>query len=207
MTTPIPLNLAFEDALTESLTFKILRSIPTRYATRTIYNRGGNGYLRQIINGLNNAAKGTPFLVGTDLDEYECPPALINDWLNHAKHHNLLVRVAVREAEAWVLADRDRFADFLGINVRKVPEDSESLQNPKEALIQLARMSRRKQLRDDICPPLNSTRRVGPNYNARLGGFVSESWDPAAARLNSHSLDRAINRLTAFHPRWAVNPS
>lgn len=89
MTAPIPLNLAFEDALTESLTVKILRTIPTQYATRTIYNRGGNGYLRQVINGFNNAAKGTPFLVGTDLDEYDCPPALINDWLIQAKHHNL----------------------------------------------------------------------------------------------------------------------
>ena len=44
MTAPIPLNLAFEDALTESLTFKILRTIPTKYATLTVYNRGGNEY-------------------------------------------------------------------------------------------------------------------------------------------------------------------
>jgi hypothetical protein len=204
MTAPIPLNLAFEDALTESLTLKILRSIPTEYATCTIYNRGGNGYLRRTINGFNNAAKGTPFLVGTDLDEYECPPALINDWLTRAKHHNLLVRVAVREAEAWVLSDRYRFADFLGIKVTNVPEDAESLPNPKEALVRLARTSRKKRLRDDICPPLNSTRRVGPNYNARLGSFVNESWDPAVARLNSRSLDRTITRLIAFRPQWAV---
>ena len=198
MTSPIPINLAFEDALTESLISKILRTIPIQYATRTVYNRGGNGYLRQIINGLNNAARGTPFLVGTDLDEYECPPALISDWLTQAKHHNLLVRVAVREAEAWVLADRDCFANFLGINVSRVPEDVESLPNPKEALIQLARTSRRRQLRDDICPPLKSTRRVGPNYNARLGSFVSGSWDPTVARLNSGSLDRTINRLLSY---------
>lgn len=207
MTSPIPLNLAFEDALTESLTFKILRTIPTEYATCTVYNRGGNGYLRQVINGFNNAARGTPFLVGTDLDEYECPPALIGGWLNRPKHHNLLLRVAVREAEAWVLADRDRFANFLGINVMRVPEDVESLTNPKETLIHLARSSRRKQLRDDICPPIHSTRRVGPNYNARLGSFVTESWDPASARLNSRSLDRTMNRLVSFRPQWAVAPA
>lgn len=206
MTAPIPLNLAFEDALTESLTFKILRTIPTKYATLTIYNRGGNGYLRRTVNGFNNAARGTPFLVGTDLDEYGCPPALIDDWLTSAKHHNLLVRVAVREAEAWVLADRHRFADFLGINARNVPEDAESLPNPKEALIQLARTSRKKQLRDDICPPINSTRRVGPNYNARLGAFVRASWDPTVARQNSNSLDRTIARLIAFRPQWAAVP-
>jgi len=76
MTTPIPINLAFEDALTESLALKILRTIPTHYATQTIYNRGGYGYLKRTMDGFNNAAKGTPFLVGTDLDKYECPPAL-----------------------------------------------------------------------------------------------------------------------------------
>lgn len=144
--------------------------------------------------------------MGTDLDLYECPPALIENWLTDARHHNLLVRVAVREAEAWVLADRHRFADFLGIQVMNVPEDAESLSNPKEALIQLARTSRKKRLRDDICPPPNSTRRVGPNYNARLGSFVSENWDPTEARLNSQSLDRTIARLIAFRPQWAVIP-
>jgi len=79
MTSPIPLNLAVEDALTESLFGKILQTIPTTYAVRTIYNRGGYGYLKQNINGFNNAAKGVPFLIGTDLDTYPCPPALIED--------------------------------------------------------------------------------------------------------------------------------
>src|SRR6266851_2194826 len=115
MTTPIPLCLAFEDELTELLSLKILRTVPTEYATKTIYNRGGNGDLKRTINGFNNASKGTPFLVGTDLDRYICPSALIDDWLTHPKHHNLLIRVAVREAEAWVLADRHAFAEFLGI--------------------------------------------------------------------------------------------
>ena len=204
MTIPIPLNLAFEDALTESLALKILRTIPTEYATRTIYNRGGYGYLKRTMDGFNNAAKGTPFLAGTDLDRHECPSALIDDWLTRPRHHNLLIRVAVREAEAWVLADKDGFANFLGINVARVPGDVEALPNPKEALIQLARGSRRKHLRDDICPHPNSTSKVGPNYNARLGSFVSESWRPIVARSNSQSLDRAINRLVSFRPRWAV---
>ena len=56
MTAPIPLNLAVEDALTESLFTKILEGLPDAYAIRTIYNRGGYGYLRQNINGFNNAA-------------------------------------------------------------------------------------------------------------------------------------------------------
>lgn len=204
MTTPIPLNLAFEDALTESLALKILRTIPTQYATQTIYNRGGYGYLKRTVDGFNNAAKGTPFLVGTDLDKYECPSALIDDWLTRPRHHNLLIRVAVREAEAWVLADKDGFSNFLGINVARIPEDVEGLPDPKETLIQLARSSRRKQLRDDICPHPSSTSKVGPNYNARLGSFVQEMWRPSVARSNSRSLDRTMDRLVSFRPEWTV---
>lgn len=202
MTSPIPLNLAVEDPLTESLFAKILRVIPTAYATRTIYNRGGYGYLRQSINGFNNAAKGIPFLIGTDLDTYECPPALIAAWLQRPRHHNLLVRVAVREAEAWVLADKENSANFLGIRSALIPDDVETIPDPKRELIQLARRARRRELREDICPPAHSTRTVGPNYNSRLSGFVQQQWDPNAARGRTESLARAIDRLIAFRPQW-----
>lgn len=202
MTPPIPLNLAVEDALTEALLGKILRVIPTVYAIRTIYNRGGYGYLRQNINGFNNAAKGIPFLIGTDLDTCECPPILIADWLHQPRHHNLLVRVAVREAEAWVLADKENFANFLGIQSTLVPEDVETIPDPKKQLIQLARRARKRELREDICPPANSTRTVGPNYNSRLSAFVQRQWDPNMARTRATSLARTIDRLIEFRPLW-----
>jgi hypothetical protein len=202
MTAPIPLNLAVEDPLTESLFAKILSTIPTLYATRTIYNRGGYGYLRQNINGFNNAAKGIPFLIGTDLDRYECPAALIQEWLVRPKHDNLLIRVAVREAEAWILADKENLARFLGIRPSLVPDDVEEIPDPKGELIELARRARRRELREDICPPAHSTRKVGPNYNARLAVFVLQQWDPNAARERAESLGRAIDRLVAFRPTW-----
>jgi hypothetical protein len=160
-----------------------------------------------MINGFNNAAKGIPFLIGTDLDSYECPAALINDWLRTPQHHNLLVRVAVREAEAWVLADKDNFANFLGIRSSLVPDDIENVLDPKAKLIQLARRAPRRQLREDICPPTNSTRKVGPNYNARLAGFVQLHWNPEIARQRAESLARAIDRLMDFRPSWAVAPA
>ncbi len=206
MSDPIPINLAVEDSLTESLALKLLGSFDVRYATRTIYNRGGNSYLRGAINSFNNAAKGIPFLVGTDLDQYECPQALIYDWLRTPKHPNLLIRVAVREAEAWVLADREGFASFLGIRSVLIPSDVEALPNPKEHLIALARTSKRKNLRDDICPRTGTTSRIGPNYNGQLGRFVSTIWDPENAKLNSNSLKRTIERLASFSPTWA-NPA
>ena len=202
MTGPTPINIAVEDALTESLLLKVLSGLPNPYAIRTIYNRGGNGYLRQNVNGFNLAARGTPFLIGTDLDTYECPPRLIDDWLLQPKHHNLLLRVAVREAETWVLADKENFASFLGIRPAMIRDDVESIQDAKGELIRLASRSRRRTLREDICPPSRSTRRVGPNYNARLASFVQQLWNPERARQRAISLSRTIDRLIAFRPTW-----
>jgi len=202
MNGPIPVNIAVEDELTESLLTKLLSVIPNRYAARTIYNRGGNGYLRRSVNGFNLAARGVPFLVGTDLDRYNCPPALIQDWLLGPKHHNLLLRVAVREAEAWVLADKENFARFLGIRPVLIPDDVENIRDPKRELIRLATGSRNRRIREDICPPSRSTRVVGPNYNARLAGFVQNAWDPNTARQRATSLARTIDRLIQFRPIW-----
>ena len=202
MTTPIPLNLAVEDPLTESLFSKILASIPTAYAVRTIYNTGGYGYLKTRVNGFNRAARGIPFLVGTDLDQYECPAALIDDWIDPPKHHNLLIRIAVREAEAWVLADKENFASYLGIRASLVPDDVEGLIDAKHELIQLAQRARSRELKEDICPPHGSTRKVGPNYNARLVSFVQQRWNPTVARHHAHSLARAMECLSTFDPHW-----
>jgi hypothetical protein len=202
MNGPTPVNIAVEDALTESLLIKVLSVIPNRYATNTIYNRGGNGYLRRNVNAFNLAARGIPFLIGTDLDRYDCPLALLQDWLVQPKHHNLLLRVAVHEAEAWVIADKENFAKFLGIRSALIRDDPESIQNAKGELIHLASRARKKDIRQDICPPARSTRTVGPNYNPRLAAFVRQLWDPNVARQRSKSLAHTIDRLIDFRPTW-----
>lgn len=204
MTDPIPINVGFEDSLTESVMLKVLRTIPTTYAVRTVYNRGGYGYLRRMANAFITAARSAPFLIATDLDNYPCPSGLISDWLFRPRHHNFLIRIAVREAEAWILADREGFARFLGIGVTKVPGNVESLQDPKAELIRLARQSRSRSLQEDICPRAGSTSKVGPNYNSRLGAFVNADWDASVARMNSRSLDGAIRCLVTFRPHWPI---
>ena len=81
MTQPIPILLAVEDDLSEAVLRKILTQSNRPYAVGTCYNHGGYGYIRKLIQGLNNAARGTPFLVLTDLDRVQCPPELITAWL------------------------------------------------------------------------------------------------------------------------------
>jgi hypothetical protein len=156
--------------------------------------------LKKKIGGFNNAARGSAFLVLTDLDADECPPTKIGVWLEAPKHTNLIFRIAVREVEAWLLGDRVGLARFLGVSLTNVPREVESLTNPKETLVDLARRSRRRDIRTDIAPANGSTAKVGPNYNGRLVSFVRTQWDIANAQLASNSLDRAVRALNTFEP-------
>ncbi|MEK7727701.1 MAG: hypothetical protein AAB354_04765 [candidate division KSB1 bacterium] len=143
-----------------------------------------------------------PFLVLTDLDTAECPPALLQEWLPYPKNPNLLFRVAEREVEAWLLAHREAFARFLGIEPRLVPLEVDKLNDPKKVLLMLAAKSKKRQLREAIVPALASTARVGPDYNGQLIFFVETSWEVRRAMENSPSLRRAVKALMNFHPQW-----
>ncbi len=203
MTQPIPIQLAVEDDLSEAVLRKILSESGRPFAIGTCYIGRGFGYLRKMIRGFNNAAKGTPFLVLTDLDSIECPPELIGTWLLEPINPNLLFRVAVREVEAWLLADQAGFAKFLGIRRALIPQDVDEIDDPKTSLINLAKRSTRRDLRTDIVPPAGSTRLIGPNYNGRLVSYVQDRWDISAAKKSSPSLIRTVNAITGFAPIWA----
>ncbi|MCX6901909.1 MAG: hypothetical protein NTW03_00195, partial [Verrucomicrobia bacterium] len=145
MPSPVPINLAVEDELSEQMLRVLLRECGRAYEIGAVYRKGGYGYLRSKLSGFNNAAKGMPYLVLTDLDQRPCPTDLIEDWFGcelsqygKRRNHNLLFFIAVREVEAWVLADREAFARFLGIKADQIPSP-DLIADPKRLLIDLAR--------------------------------------------------------------------
>lgn len=198
----IPINLVFEDALSEAVLHKLLRSSGRSYLIGISYNGHGCGWIKNKIAGFNNAAKGMPYLILTDLDRRECAPSLLREWMRRPRHANLLLRVAVHEVEAWVLGCRAAFAEFLGIAEELIPREVDGIENPKEFVISLARRSRKRNLRVDIVPGVGSTARVGPDYNGRLIRFVEDSWEPEIAQEHSDSLRRARTALAEFTPVW-----
>lgn len=199
--TPVPMNLATEDEVSEIVLKRLLAS-SDRYAVGYAYRQGGFGYLRRTIGGWNTAAKGIPFVVLTDLDATACPVRLIDDWLPNGKHPNLLFRIAVREVESWLLADPENLSDFLGISRRLISLTPDEVPDPKAAIINLARKSRSRIIREGIVPRRGSTAQIGPDYNGCLGRFVGERWDIEVATSNSTSLARTVSRLNSFDPVW-----
>jgi Domain of unknown function (DUF4276) len=113
-------------------------------------------------------------------------------------HRNLIFRVAVREIEAWLLADRENIAQFLQISSAQIDRSPETLRDPKTALIQAVKKhSRSRNIRMDIVP-IGATSSIGPNYNGRLSEFAIQQWDVKLARANAPSLDRAMRSLENF---------
>jgi hypothetical protein len=108
------------------------------------------------------------------------------------------LRVAVRKAEAWLLADRERLSRFLGVSADLIARKPEDLANPKREIVDLASRSRRRAIRQDMVPRQGSGRAVGPAYSSRLIEFVSDAqagWRPDVAAENADSLRRCLKSL------------
>ncbi len=202
----VPITLAVEDELSEHLLRALLIQTRRNFLIGAVYGKRGSGYLKQKLPAFNNAAKGTGFVLVTDLDDCPCVPQLIQDWFACAlseypkrKHNNLSFRVAVREIESWVLADREQFADHFGLATHLIPEQTDTIADPKRFLLQIVAKCRKRSLRDDIVPKAGDKRRVGPDYNGRLGEFIQDRWRAEAAILHSASLQSAWNAMRSFH--------
>jgi hypothetical protein len=198
----IPVHLAVEDELSEAVLRRMLLHLNRGYHVGTTYRRGGFGYLRRTVRGWNRAAAGTPFIILTDLDQYACPRALIEEWLPEPRQSNLLFRVAVREVESWLIADAENLSKHLSVHRKWMPEQPDALTDPKAALVDVARRSRSSDLRNRIVPRPGSTAKQGPDYNGCLVAFVLTTWNIDAARAVSPSLARTVKKLSEFTPTW-----
>jgi hypothetical protein len=199
--------IANEDALSEAVLYRLVAEANQGLHIAVSVGRRGNGYLRSKFSQLCKTAAAIPVLLLTDLDKTPCAPELISDWCGgRVLPENMLFRVAVREIEAWLLADREGFARFSGIPKDKIPLDPEDLEDPKRALLNLVRHYGRRELRSDLLPSPGSRAKIGFGYNAVLSEFARSSWSVKRAIENADSLERTYRRLNELrqrHPRKA----
>ncbi len=185
-----------EDVLQETVLRKLIVIFRNDIQLQGVSGKRGNTYIREKIRGYNQASEHLLHIILTDLDQTPCAPQLINDWISFDLHPNLLFRIAEKEVEAWILADRSEIAKYLGVPVSKIPNDTASLADPKQHIVNLARKSRKKKIKDDIVP--KGTASQGPGYNTTLQDFVINYWDPERASQNNSSLRKTIQRLKDY---------
>lgn len=160
-----------------------------------VYGKKGKAHVLSKIEGYNNAAHHRPWLVLVDLDhEFECAPLFCDHWLPK-RAQQMCFRVAVREVEAWLLADQVGIARFLKVAQTNVPHNPDGLSDPKRAMINMARHSRSRVICEDMVPREGSGRLVGPAYTSRLMEFIGGAWSPEEAMNVSDSLHRCVKCL------------
>lgn len=160
----------------------------------TIYGLKGKAFLRERLAGYNRAAERWPWCILVDLDYADCAPRLIAEWLPQPAAL-MCFRVAVREVESWLMADAEQLSLFLGVSARDIPSDTESLADPKEAMVSLARRSDRREIREAMVPRPASGRGIGPAYALRLSEFTQTMWRPRVAAEACRSVSKCMNRI------------
>jgi hypothetical protein len=192
-------NVAVEGFTDEIVVRRILDFVGLQCGL--VRGKNGKASLLKQLGKYNQAAQYAKWLVVIDLDnDANCAPDYIQQLLPNPST-GMLLRIAVQEIEAWLLADRERLATFLGISIKHVPNEPDLETDPKVTLINLARRSRKTKLRDDIVPRQKNSHPIGPGYPGRILEFVEYSasrWRPDAAQENSDSLKRAITALQSW---------
>ena len=164
---------------------------------------GGKGKILVNLSKYNEAAQySTKWLVVLDLDrDADCAPGYVKNILP-SPTKGMMLRIAVRSIEAWLMADRGKMAQFLKIPAANFPHNPDTEKDPKRFLIDLIRRRcRGKQFLYDMLPAEKSGREVGPGYSSRIANYVQNSWRPEVAAQHSDSLARCIRALKS----WSVH--
>jgi hypothetical protein len=192
-----PVNVLVEGPTDEPVAKKLLGHVGLEVGT--IYGRKGKAHLLERAPIYNKAAHFTPWFVLVDLDMDEpCPSQAVLRWLSHPAD-GMRFRVAVRSVEAWLMADRESVASFLAVSPSKIPQHPDLDSNPKQTLINIARTSRSKSIREDLVPRQGSGAKVGPLYLTRLTDFTTYQWEPSEGEKHSQSLRRCISALSTLN--------
>ncbi len=202
MTRGAPTVLVVEDVLSEGVLRKLLRRFSPKFSVVSCLGKEGYGFIKKNLPAFNEAATRNCFVVMADLDDNGCAASLRKLWHSAPFHPNLLFRVAVIEVEAWLLADRRGFARYLAVDRERIPRKSQDIRHPKEFVVELARRSGKKPVRESLLPRTGRRGRVGPDYNGCLLRYVDRHWNFEAARRNSDSLDRALRAFDRYRPRF-----
>ncbi|EMJ96614.1 hypothetical protein [Leptospira alstonii] len=201
------IDIAGEDLVTQEIIVRILKDYRNDVEIGArIPARGSQ--IKDISRKLNRVS--TPTILLTDLDNYLCASALMSDWLSgDSLRDHLLFRVACDEGESWLMSDVSGFSKWLSIDENLIPQTSSKDKrrpdcmelnfNFKPSLYlmrELAVRSSDMTLREKLIPKAYAKK--GPEYNSALLPFIQNIWNIEAAKRNSYSLRRAVERIQEF---------
>ncbi|WP_160170861.1 DUF4276 family protein [Erwinia mallotivora] len=189
------ITIATEDELSEAVAVKIIELTDGKFSVNQRLRKNSFGYLKSKINNFCNLSEHFHVFMITDLDTLPCAPTLKKTWFKNINQpEKLIFRVAVREIEAWIIADHDGMYSFLGDKIGRIPVKPDELPNPKATLLSLAQKAPRK-IKNGLIAKKGTLAIQGVEYNLLLCDFVRKKWNPVKASERSESLKRAITQV------------
>lgn len=177
-----------EDDVTRAILIRILAETGLPYSIlREEPVRGGQVESVELIAKYNRLALSYPVILLTDLDNEDCPIAILNRHFKETspKNEAFVFRIAVSEAEVWLMADRQGFSNFLGIDESFIPglkglnprnPLNVELEFPFKPSLYLMKTILPSSVRADLKRQLTPIKgaRKGPEYNSALLPFIEK---------------------------------
>lgn len=182
-----------EDVLCCTIGEQLARDILGWALAQPAINKKGITNLVKDLPRHIGLARVYPVLCVADTDR-NCVKDLRRRWLPEHTPERFLLRLAVPMIESWLMADREALADFFGVAVSKVPQNPDEEPNTKWVMLNLAKRSRHRTLREEVVLTFDSSK-PGAGYNTHLRNYVTSNWRVHEAVQRSPSLARAVHRL------------
>ncbi|MDR1594839.1 MAG: DUF4276 family protein [Prevotellaceae bacterium] len=175
--------------------FEIIAELPAR-----------GGQVKSKIAEFNKLSYAYPVVLLIDLDNNDCAPQLVKQLISN-KNDNFIFNIAVDEAEAWLMADREGFANYFKIMLEDMPSAHQTKQGGRKTLTEmnfaykssmfltheLIKKSKHLEFVQQLTPKKGAAK--GPEYNSCMLPFILKIWNIDSARQNADSLNRMIVRL------------
>lgn len=197
-----------EDEVTRHVIYQVLKYCHGDKFTVLAELPARGGEIKNKISNFNNLAMKDPVILLMDLDADSCAPELkrkLFGQLNQAE--NLIFNIAIDEAEAWLMADREGFAKYISVDVDKLPYAELQKQGGPKACMEMRINCKSSYFLTHILilessdPTLKrqllaeGKASKGREYNTAILPFIDNYWDIESAMKNSESLCRMVRRI------------
>lgn len=192
------ISIASEDIISEMVLSKIISQVFTGEIVHKL-GRKGCGDLIKNVSKYNNLAALHPVILMLDLDTRNSADEYVSSICAKLKKDpNFHVVVPVTEVESWLLSDKSTLSVCLGVNEKVMPNEPDNLIDPKQTIINLARKSRLREIKNGLPPTAGEKCSIGISYNSILCEYVNNNWRVDVAKEFSPSLKRTVDILSSI---------
>ena len=168
------------------------------------------GQIKQQMNKYNTLSNAFPVILLTDLDNAYCAPSLIQSWNIENKSDKFILNIAVDEAEAWLMADRENFSKYFQVSIDTIPSSHQTKMMGRTCITEMdfpckssffltkniIPNSHSEVIKKQMLPEQGAVK--GKEYNVAMTPFIKQYWNIENAMKNSDSLKRMIERLKSL---------